>query len=96
MKKSFYVIVDRQTDASVTTMPTHSLCQSVISCLPPRGGYSVFKVPLKTKLLDFEFEDLLTEEEVIEYYKKIEKPIKPENWYPEVRYSPASNGLRQD
>ena len=88
IKKNFYVVIDRETGLSVTMMPTRSLCQDVIKSLPERSGYLILRIPTKTLLLDFEFAEELSKEELGEYYSGIRDPLDPKDWYGASTNSP--------
>lgn len=81
MKKTFYVVVDLRSRMAVTIMPSYSHCQSVISNLPIRDGYSILKVPGTTKILDVEFSEELSQREILQYYKGLKTPLKVNDWY---------------
>ena len=84
MSKPFFVLVDEKSGLPVTTMPSFSLCQDIMSKLPPRHGYQVVRVPVETKKLDAEFVEELAPGEVAEFYETLSVPTTPEDWYPEM------------
>ena len=80
----FFLIVDRKSDTSVMAMPSYSLCTDIISKLPEREGYKIYKIPSQTKRLDVEFVEEIEPVEVAEFYENVDVPIKPEDWYPDL------------
>ena len=82
---TFFLLVDSKTWLPVTAMPSFSLCTDLMSKLPPREGYQIIKIPAKTKTLDREFVEELDPSEVARFYETLDDPVKPEDWYPEIR-----------